>query len=429
MPNKTAFVLTHESDPQRTTKAISLIALALTRSLGRQGIPVVRVHPNRLDRSLTSRYCTAVEVSPDFYASEAELLEFLLGLPQRYGGLRVLIPASDDCAWFVARYHAELSTAFAVVAPPFAVVETILDKQRQYEKAQELGIPIPETYFPGSLEEVAQLAPVLTNYPYVIKPLVAHAWRRAAMKGVSKGKKGFAVRNAEELIGRYEEIARGDRRIMIQEVIGGADDRLYTFLSYFDAQSQPLAYCIRKKLRQLPLDFGYCTLTETCHDETVREQSLRLLSGLGYHGISGVEWKCDPQSGIYKLIEVNPRAVNTTAIAAACGVDLPAIAFRDKAGAPGEAVTDWADGVKWVNFEQDIWAARALNSAGKLSWRAWWRSLSGHKVEGVFALDDLKPGAGHWLGLVKARLRRLRERRGRPAGLPGGRPVPGGGTT
>ena len=428
MHNQTAFVLTHESDPQRTTKATSLIALALTRSLGRQGIPVVRVHPNRLDRSLVSRYCTAVEVSPDFYVSEAALLEFLLALPRRHAGLRVLIPASDDCAWFVARYHAELSTAFAVVAPPFAVMETILDKQHQYEKAQALGIPIPETYFPGSLEEVAQLAPGLANYPYVIKPLVAHSWRRAAMKVVSRGKKGFAVRNAEELLGRYEEISRGDRRIMIQEVIGGADDRLYTFLSYFDAQSRPLGYCIRKKLRQLPLDFGYCTLTESCHDETVREQSLRLLAGLGYQGISGVEWKCDPQSGIYKLIEVNPRAVNTTAIAAACGVDLPAIAFRDKAGAAGEPVTEWVDGVKWVNFEQDIWAARALNGAGKLDWRAWWRSLSGHKVDGVFALDDFKPGARHWLGLIKARLRRLREHRAAPAGILDGSPVPGSGT-
>ncbi|HEX6735321.1 MAG TPA: hypothetical protein VF096_10960 [Azonexus sp.] len=428
MSNDKAFILTHESDPQRRTKGTSLIALALTRSLGRQGISVVRVHPNRFDRSLDSRYCAAVEVSPDFYASETALLDFLLALPRRYGGTRVLIPGSDDCAWFVARYHAELSTAFAVAAPPGTVMETILDKQRQYETAQALGIPIPETYFPGSLEEVAQLAPGLANYPYVIKPLVAHAWRRSSMKGVSQGKKGFAVRNAEELLGRYEEIARGDRRIMIQEVIGGADERLYTFLSYFDAQSRPLGYCIRKKLRQLPLDFGYCTLTESCHDETVREQSLRLLTGLGYHGLSGVEWKCDPGSGIYKLIEVNPRAVNTTAIAAACGVDLPAIAFRDKLGLPGAPPADWRDGVKWINFEQDVWAARALNRAGKLNWRAWWQSWSGRKVDAVFALDDLKPGVGHCLGLLTARLRRRRARRAKPAGMLDGQPVPGGGT-
>lgn len=429
MPNETAFVLTHESDPQRTAKATSLIALALTRSLGRQGIPVVRVHPNRLDRSLASRYCSAVEVSPDFYASEAALLDFLLALPQRYDGLRVLIPGSDDCAGFVARHHAELSAAFAVVAPPWPVMETILDKQLQYEKAQALGIPIPETYFPGSLEEVAQLAPELANYPYVIKPLVAHSWRRAAMKGVSQGKKGFAVRNAEELLGRYEEIARGDSRIMIQEVIGGADDQLYTFLSCFDAGSQPLGYCIRKKQRQLPIDFGYCTMTETCHDETVREQSLRLLAGLGFQGISGVEWKCDPQSGIYKLIEINPRAVNTTAIAAACGVNLALIAFRDKAGVPMTPVTEWADGIKWVNFEQDVWAGRALNAAGRLSWRDWWRSLSGRKVDAILALDDLRPGTGHYLGLLKARLARLGNRRSVPPAQLGSRPVPGGGTS
>lgn len=398
----TAFVLTHESDPRRTNKSMSLIALAITRSLGRNGVRVVRVHPNGLDRSLSSKYCSKVEVSPDFYESEERLLAFLLGLQNRYEGTRLLIPASDDCAYFVSKYHGALSATFSVLAPSGSVMERILDKKKQYEQAQSLGIPIPETYFPAGIEDVSRLAPKLVNYPYVIKPLVAHTWRRAMMKKVSQGKKGFAVQNVQELISQYEAIAQGDQNVMIQEVIGGADERLFTFLSYFNAQSQPIAYCTRKKLRQLPVDFGYCTMTESCHDEIVKDQSIRLLQGFGFHGISGVEWKLDPRTKTYKLIEINPRAGNTIGIAPACGVDLPYIAFKDKIGGEISRVTEWKDGIKWIDFEQDIWAAMELHRSGKLSLGEWWRSFAGRKVHAVYASDDLRPFAGYLVGFVKA---------------------------
>lgn len=413
-----AFVMTHESDPQRTIKSTSIIALTITRSLGRQGVPVVRIHPNRMDRSLTSKYCSRVEVSPDLYESEQDTLDFLISMRQRYVGPAILIPASDDCAYFISKHHAVLSQAFAVMASPWDVMSGLVDKQKQYAYAHGLGIPIPETYFPGDIAEVNQLAHVLPHYPYVIKPLVAHAWRRAGMKEVSKGNKGFAVHTPQELIDKYRTIASGDRQVMIQEVIGGADDRLFTFLSYFDAQSKPLAYCVRKKIRQLPVDFGYCTLTVSCFDPAVVEQSLRLLQGLGFHGMSGVEWKLDPRTGQYKLIEINGRAVNTIGIGAACGVDLPYIAFRDMARLPVTPVTGWEAGAKWINVADDVWAARTLHQRGALSLREWWRSIigpgpgSGRIVDAVYAADDLRPFVGYFLERFKAPLVRRSQRVG-----------------
>lgn len=411
----TAFVLTHESDPRRRVPGISLIALALTRSLGRQGIPVVRLHPNGLDRSLGSRYCSGVEICPDFYASEDALVRYLLALESRYPGRRVLIPASDDCAWFVARHHATLSRVFAVLAPGAEVMDKILDKQRQYACARDLGIPIPETWFPRSQEEMLKLAPELSGYPYVIKPIVAHAWRLASQKSVSQGRKGVAANTPEALLARYDELARGETRVMVQEVIGGADDRLLTFIAYCNADGEPVAWCIRKKLRQFPVDFGYCTLTVSCHDATVLDQSLRLLRGLRFHGLCGVEWKLDPRTGICKLIEVNPRAVNTIGIAAACGVDLPAIAVLDKLGErPALAPPEWRDGIKWINFEQDFWAARTLWRRGQLTLAGWRDSLAGRRVHAVFSGDDLGPFAHHLGSLIVSLLGRCWQRLRRP---------------
>lgn len=411
MNTGTAFVLTHESNPQRQLKAVSLIALAITRSLGRQGVPVVRIHPNRLDHSLTSKYCSAVEISPDFYASEANLLKFLLEMRSRYEGPAVLIPASDDCAYFISKHHDALSPAFSIVAPRWSVMAELIDKRRQYEQAEKLGIPIPETYFPESIEGVRTLAYQLQHYPYVIKPLVAHNWRLASMKGVSQDKKGFAVESPEALISRYEAISQGDKAVMIQEVIGGKDDRLFTFMGCFNQKSQPIGYCIRKKVRQLPIDFGYCTMTVSWKDETVRTQSLQLLEGVGYEGIVGVEWKHDPRTGQYKLIEINARAVNTTGLSSACGVDIPYLAFNDRINGTQTPVTEWQEGVKWINFEQDFWAARELHQLGRLGWWEWLQSIAGKKVGAIYAFDDLRPFLGHFQGLLRSNLSKLYRRR------------------
>lgn len=396
MSEPVAFVLTHESDPDRTKRALSLQALAITRSLGRRGVRVVRLHPNKLDTSLLSRYCSDVEICPDLHEAEAELVAFLLDLAKRHDGPPVLIPASDDAAFFIGRHRDSLLGSYRVPVPSKATIEQIINKRLQYGEAQKLGIPIPETYFPANLDEVRALAAQLRDYPYVIKPNIAHRWRLAAVKkrlSFTKGKpkKAVVARSADELVAEYQSIAQTDADVMIQEVIGGKDELLYTFLGYFDQHSRPLAYCVRSKLRQYPLDFGYCTLTESCENGTVVDQSVRLLQSLQFHGIVGVEWKHDPKTDRYKLIEINARAVNTTGIAAACGVDLPYIAFADSIGQPVEPVTRWKTGVKWIWFTQDFWAARALMRSGQLTLRGWWRSISGTRTHAVYAGDDLRP--------------------------------------
>ena len=387
----TAFVITHEPDPNRRQSSMSYIALALTRSLGRQGVRVVRVHPNRLDHSLYSRYCSDVEICPDMYASEDALIKYLQQLATRYEGKRVLIPASDDCAEFLGVHRPSLEAAYELCVASPAATEILVNKRRQYVAAQRCGVPIPETYFPESRSDVEHLAETIRNYPYIIKPLVAHTWRLASMQGVSQGRKAVLVRNAQELCDAHASMGDGFRDVMLQEVIGGRDEQLFTFLGYFRQDGTPLAYCVRRKIRQLPIDFGYCTMTVSCHDEQVVDQSLRLLRSIGFSGICGVEYKFDATTGLYKLIEINPRPVNTIGLAAACGVDIPYIAHRDLLGECVEPVTSWQDGVTWFRAWADLLAVRQLRRQGGPCHMRWLRSLRGPRVEAAYAGDDRKP--------------------------------------
>ena len=401
MSELTAFIMTHESNPNRVDMSLSIIGLTMTRSLGRKNINVVRIHPNELDYSLLSKYSNKTEICPNFYQSEDALVEYLIDLKSKYPGDGVLFPASDDCAYFLAKYKEQLESCYKIPAADKPVMEKLTNKRCQYEEAQKLNLPIPETYFPETFSAVEQLSKEISNYPYVIKPTVAHKWRLASMQGISQGKKALTVNNAKELLELSRKMDIENQEIMIQEVIGGKDERLFTFLAYYNEKAKPLAYCIRSKLRQNPIDFGYCTLTVSCHDKVVEEQSIKLLNSIGFHGICGVEWKLDPKNKEYKLIEVNPRAVNTTGTAIACGVDLPYIAVMDKIGNKVEPVTTWTDGVKWVWLTEDLWAAKEFHDLGKLTYIQWLKSLKGVKVHAVFAIDDLKPFVINFYSMLK----------------------------
>jgi D-aspartate ligase len=414
---RAAFILTHESNPHRRRGGISLIALALTRSLGRQGVPVVRIHPNHLDHGLRSRYATRVCTSPDMYDSEAALVDYLLELARHHGSPRVLIPASDDCAQFLGKHRDTLGSSYEVCVAESRVMDVVVDKQRQHEEAERYGVPLPETYFPTSVEAVRRLTQRLESYPYVIKPTVAHTWRLASMRpgSVSKGQKAILVRSGDELVEAFRRMGERAPKVMVQEVVGGRDEQLFTFLACFGRTGAPLAYCVRRKMRQLPIDFGYCTSTLSCHNQAVVDLSLRLLQGIGYSGICGVEYKFDAVSGEHKLIEINARAVNTIGIAPACGVDIPHIAYRDALGEAVEPVTTWRDGVRWYWLWPDFLAAREIRRRGGPGYGEWWRSLRGEATEAISARDDPMPGFLYYRQVAR---NELRKRLGRAVGRP-----------
>ena len=405
----TAFVISHEPDANRSSKdkATSIIALTLTRALGRAGIRVIRVHPNLYDDSLASRYCDSVEICPNLYESEYALTEFLLEMAGRYEGRNVLIPASDDCSLYMARHAQRLDTAFALMNPSASTMESLKDKRRQYELAEATGVPIPETYFPATEAEVVEIASRLRGFPYIIKPLEAQKWRLRDYEDVAKGQKAIVVEDAEQLVAEYRRIVTHDSDIMIQEIINGRDEHLLTFLGYCSEDKKPLAHCVRRKLRQSPIDFGYCTATVSCHDKTVETYSKRLLQQCNYTGIVGIEFKYDPHIDDYKLIEINTRPVNTTGLAIGAGVNLPLIGFRDVANEEQDVIDDWQDGVIWIRLSADFTAARELRRCDRLTYAGWLRSIRGKRVHAIFAFDDLTPFLHFYARYVARQLGRV----------------------
>ena len=135
---------------------------------------------------------------------------------------------------------------------------------------------------------------------------------------------------------------------MVQDLIPGGDDELYTLGAYLSESLEPLGLFCGRKLIQTPPGIGTARLAEAVWVDEVVDAGLHLLRALGCNGLSQVEFKRDPRDGKFKLMEVNPRLWQWHSLARASGVDLPLIAYRDLTGEPVEAVRMNGGRRKWA---------------------------------------------------------------------------------
>jgi predicted ATP-grasp superfamily ATP-dependent carboligase len=177
---------------------------------------------------------------------------------------------------------------------------------------------------------------------------------------------------------------------MVQELIPGGDGELYSLGSYLRADGEALGLFCGRKLRQTPPGVGTCRVGEAVWVQEVVDAGLRLLRALRFHGLSQVEFKRDPRDGRFKLMEVNPRLWQWHGLAAASGVDLPLIAYRDLTG---EQVAPAS-----MNGERRRWAITLLSGESPALQRPPY-------VEAVFSLNDPKPGLVHAARLVRGAFR------------------------
>jgi D-aspartate ligase len=173
----------------------------------------------------------------------------------------------------------------------------------------------------------------------------------------------------------------------VQELIPGGDDTLYTVGSYVSRDGRALGLFCGRKLRQTPPGIGTCRVGEAVWEQEPVDAALQLLDGFGYHGISQVEFKRDVRDGRFKLMEINPRLWQWHGLAAACGVDLPRIAYADLTGEPPQPAR--------MNGNGKRWAITLLPGERPAPQRLPY-------VDAVFAVDDPKPGLVHLARVVRS---------------------------
>ncbi len=355
--------------------------LGTVRSLGRRKIPVwVLTGEHRI--AGFSRYARRRLIWPA--AEEERQVEYLLQLSEQHN-LRgwVLFPTGDETAATVARYHSALRNQFRLTVPPWDVLQWTYDKRLTCRLASMLGIDFPRTHTVACRKEIARLE---CAFPAVLKPAV-----KPKLNAFTAAK-AWRVEDRQSLLARYDEACTmvDPSAIMIQELIPGGGEEQFSFAALC-LDGWTLAALVARRTRQYPADFGRSSsFVETVDHQEIEEAGRRLVSAIGFTGIVEVEFKRDPRDGLYKLLDINPRIWGWHTLGQRAGVDFSYLLWRL---IQGESLPEMRGiaGVRWMRMSTDLAAAITEIWRGRLSARAYFKSLCGPVESAIFAADDPLP--------------------------------------
>jgi len=364
--------------------------LGIARSLGRRGIPVC-VIDDQYSVSQFSKYVTRVVRVRDL-RDEQKTVENVIEVGQRYG-LKgwVLFPTRDETVAAFSHHRDRLAECFRVTTARWETVRWAWDKKNTYDRAAELGIPVPQTYNPRTESDLAEL---YGRLPLALKPAVKENFFYAT------GAKAWRAETPLQLndLFRRASLQIRPEEILIQEIIPGDGQRQYSYCAFFrDGKAQ--STLVARRMRQHPREFGRAaTYVETIEHPEVEELSERFLKAIDYYGLVEVEFKHDPRDGQFKLLDVNARTWGFHSIGGPAGVDFPYLLYADQVGTKVERYRARA-GVGWLRMVTDLPTAALDLWDRELDLRSYWRSIRRTRAESVFCLRDPLPSVAEILML------------------------------
>ena len=356
--------------------------LDIMRDLHRRYVPLLALDANPRAIGLRSRRGAGM-VCPDPKLDEEAFVSFLEDLGRRLPQRAVLFPTHDEYIWPISRHADRLDPWFIIPFSRWGTMQHLYDKRAQIESAWRCGVDTPKTVFVDSEADLGRAADEI-GFPAIFKPVESLAFKLRFRRHV------LQIRSRDELSQVYAR-ANDCGTLMMQEVVPGGDDELYTLGSYLDEESRPLAVFTGHKLRQHPPVFGHCRMAVSRWVPDMADAGVRLLQELGYHGVSQVEFKRDVHDGRYKLMEINARHWMWHALATDSGVNLSYAAYADAVGRPFVAPPQ-TEGGKWAIFLTDARDALRERRKGQRRLLPWIRTYTHVRRDGLYDLADPLPG-------------------------------------
>lgn len=365
-----------------------ITGLAVARSLGRRGVPVIALDRDPKGYALASKYATVTARCPNVLEDEEEFIRYLLDLGAMLERPGVLYPTNDEWVLAVNRHRARLERCFIIPFSGPDIVEPVLDKARLYGTAHELGIPIPRTWDLGR-EDPATVAAALP-YPCIVKPTEQRSFYDVF------GDKAWRIGSPAEFRAALDRAA--GHPLVAQEIVGQGLTDFYSVCSYIGNDGEAHGTFVGRKLEQYPPDFGTGCLVAAEGPAAIAERGVRILKAFGYRGISEVEFIYDARDGEHKLLDVNTRVWKWIGLPIAAGVDLPWLAYADATGTP-EVAPPARAGLIWT-YARDYIALRLAGKGGETAaylpeeaWAALFAGETRDVVDAVIDPDDPAPAA------------------------------------
>jgi len=291
-------------------------SLAVVRTLAQRGLRVTAGECTRWSAALFSKYSSAQVIYP---SPSTHPSAFLVALEQELetGRYDVVFPMewSTQSLLTSPETRSRLERFVRIPFGDASVAALLNDKAFVMRKAESLGVAIPRTWHPSSVDEVRKVGRQ-ASYPLLIKPRS------------SSGSRGILpAAGPQDLVDAYQRVHAQYPLPIIQEKIPSGGESLGVCV-LLNAASEVRATFAYRKIRQYPVQGGPSTLRESIRNDGIAAVAARFLQSVKWTGIAHLEFMVDPRDGVPKLLEVNPRFWGSLALAIEAGVDFPYLLYR-----------------------------------------------------------------------------------------------------
>ena len=320
-------------------------ALAVTRSLGKQDIAVFTAEESSSALAGSSRFSQQHFKYPPPGQFPDQFVEALAGLVKQHN-IDMLLPMTELTTELILTNK----SAFPGITLPFPDLETVDSLANKYalmQMAEELGIPIPATWYADTPDSLPVNLDEL-SYPLVLKPgrswlLQQGEWGRAAVRFARNSSEARDILNSEPAFKVHPFI--------LQECVAGHGEGVFALYN----QGKPLAFFAHRRLREKPPEGGVSVLSESISiDPVLLSHARNLLDKVKWHGIAMVEFKVAANGTPY-LMEINTRFWGSLQLAIDAGVDFPWLLYQLACGNPPGPVDNYKVGVRlrWMLGDLD----------------------------------------------------------------------------
>ncbi|HSR03909.1 MAG TPA: carboxylate--amine ligase [Proteiniclasticum sp.] len=380
------------------------IGLSIIRCLGKEGIHTVAMDYSKENTyGAESRFLKEQIIVPHYKKNEKELLKFMVDYAKKEKEKPVLFPSGDPYVEFIDRNFDALKEGYLFPMDVKGKWTDIMMKDTLEKLATKYGMPIPESV---ELNDPMIFEKVDKNigYPCILKPTESTMF-------VAKFRvKNFILNNKEELEKYRKTIQENGLDGVIQRIIPGFDDHMYTYDAYLDVNSEVTHWMTCQKHRQFPINFGASVYTEQRLVPELHEMSRKFYKEIGYKGFGEIEYKKDEKTGKYYLIEINTRTTNLNSLLEKAGVNFPLLAYKEMTGEKIKKENKTYDSRIYFRYlYEDLLAIREYVRAGQLTKMEIFKSLFRRKAPAILSFKDPKPGLG-FLKMVYGKVRKRSKR-------------------
>jgi D-aspartate ligase len=328
-----------------------------------------------------SRHARYVRI-PDPRLDDQGMVESLRALLKQVGGTPVVIPTDDYYAQALAKHRSELDDVAIPCVADRGTVELLVSQLEFSKWGAANAISSPRAARANDPDFALPL-------PLVAKPINKSDFRIIAQQsGKDAADFRFALLTTKEQFNFYKERHSCYLdHIVFQEFIPGNTADMYSIGIYADRSSEILGLFVGRKLRGYPAMYGNTKLGQNDWVPTaVVNEVRRIVRQLAYTGIAEFEYRRDPRTGDFRLIEINPRCWSWIGVTAFSEVNIPWIAYQDLIGLrPAPVVDNASPGrLKYVQIMSDcanvFLRYRWDHPAWLLGPRSWWSSLKAERL-------------------------------------------------